>query len=686
MARGLLILVRRLMESYGLRTCFLPDLAGLHVRLYQFRELLRETLPVLSSHLDDLQVDPAYVSQWFLSFFAVTSPLPMLFRIYDVIFAEGAGETIMRVALALMRKNQSRILACAEMEDAVHLLLSRGLWDCYQYSNADDFVSDFVGLTSIVTAEKLSALEQGYDQQAQVASSTNVGASSATSRFLGRLWSISASSPISTANLSPWSQGVPRPNTSFSRGSRSFTAPLGQSSMLQRSASKQSVASTLNSMEVGGSSASVLSSSTDATTVSRDSSGDERLSSPTVHGVAPKSLVATNSSVSDTKHLHNQIEDLLTALSALQRTHSLLTDQLQKEREERAEDRKAVQSLLVGLRAKTNKSAAISPDTSHEEGRLKPSAEFAQGSTSPDGYTELSSPSSSDDHLGPLIEAVEYRLGQQADTRRSSVPQTKVQLRDELARAKELLSNETGKCQVQVRRLQEQEEEISTLKDQLRESHTHLRTIHQDKQRLEKQMHGMRIRASADAAPSRELDTGDWFGRSAPSSLAAFGVPAPTATGLRELKLARSRSTPSQAASSSATFSRRGPSLGIKGGAAESDPVPATSHDNEALLLDLVQAKTAEAVARQEADEMRQKLESLKKAFGLAVGDTPPAAAPAASTTGGTAAAASAAIGMIGRFTTSVAESAAAKMAAPAGIPTAAPGVQGGFWGWRRGQ
>lgn len=48
----------------------------------EFRELLRDTLPALSDHLDDLQVDPAYVSQWFLSFFAVTCPLPMLFRKY----------------------------------------------------------------------------------------------------------------------------------------------------------------------------------------------------------------------------------------------------------------------------------------------------------------------------------------------------------------------------------------------------------------------------------------------------------------------------------------------------------------------------------------------------------------------------------------------------------------------------
>lgn len=67
-----------MMGQYDLRTSFQPDLCGLHIKIYQFRELLRDNLPVLSDHLDELQVDPAaYVSQWFLSFFAVTCPLPV---------------------------------------------------------------------------------------------------------------------------------------------------------------------------------------------------------------------------------------------------------------------------------------------------------------------------------------------------------------------------------------------------------------------------------------------------------------------------------------------------------------------------------------------------------------------------------------------------------------------------------
>ena len=104
------------MEHYDLRSCFLPDLSGLHLRIYQFQQLLSRHLPRLAAHLEDLQIQPLYVSQWFLSFFAVTCPLPMLLRIYDIILTEGASETLMRVALSLMRRNKDKIMECTEIE------------------------------------------------------------------------------------------------------------------------------------------------------------------------------------------------------------------------------------------------------------------------------------------------------------------------------------------------------------------------------------------------------------------------------------------------------------------------------------------------------------------------------------------------------------------------------------------
>jgi Rab-GTPase-TBC domain len=117
------------MEHYNLRACFLPDLSGLHLRIYQFQNLLSRHSPSLYAHLESLHIEPLYVSQWFLSFFAVTCPLPMLLRIYDVLLLEGACETLMRVALSLVRRNEKKIMECTEFEDAMQLLLSRSLWD-----------------------------------------------------------------------------------------------------------------------------------------------------------------------------------------------------------------------------------------------------------------------------------------------------------------------------------------------------------------------------------------------------------------------------------------------------------------------------------------------------------------------------------------------------------------------------
>ncbi|KAI1163281.1 rab-GTPase-TBC domain-containing protein [Nemania serpens] len=601
----------RLMEHYDMRSCFLPDLSGLHVRIYQFRELLRQNMPALSAHLDDLQVDPAYVSQWFLSFFAVTCPLPMLFRIYDVIFAEGASETIMRVALSLMRKNQGRILACIELEDVMQLLLSRGLWDCYHY-NADEFVDDFVDLSNAVSREKLAQLEQRYREEKIASANTarTADVTTAASRFLGRLWTTSSSSPRS-GTLSP-----------------GFPAPLRPLSMLRRSASKQSLASTLNSMEA--SSASVLSSaSTDATAISRDSSHADDASIRGSAPVAPKAQAYHHAS---DKNLHSQIEDLLTALSELQRNHSLLATQLQQEREEREEDGKAVKSLLV---------------------KLKVASSAGNESESPGSGDEATS-------LSQLMMAVENRFSaEEGDSRNSSSPQTKSQLRDELARTKEHLTIEMSKSQEYNRRIDELSQETTNLREQLRESHAHVRNLHQDKQGLERRVHSLRVRASAET-PSTTLDAGGWFSNTSLSTGSAST--GGNNGGLRELKLGRSKSTPN----TQVAFGQR--SSSTRSQAESSSP-----RDYDTLVADLVHAKTAEAIARQEADEYKQKLETLRKACGLAPGDMLGSATSPSTP------------GMMGLFALSRTETGSSARSAPTTLSSVPPNTaSGGFWGWRR--
>jgi hypothetical protein len=690
------------MENYDLRQCFVPDLSGLHIRIYQFRELLRQHLPTLSGHLDDLQVEPAYVSQWFLSFYAVTCPLPMLFRIYDVIFAEGASETIMRVALSLMRKNQVRILGCTELEDVMQLLLSRGVWDCYNH-NADDFVQDFVALADVVTKDRMVALEQGY-KEAKITSTANhrggqaaqtADVTTAASRFLGRLWAGSSSAskftPFATAAHASGSASASASASSstLNPGHGAVSRPL---SMLRRTTSKQSLASMEAVSSTTSSAASVLSSvSSEATTVSRDSAADDlpREASPPLKKTPTAFSGSANTSKDGSKYLHSQIEDLLMVLSELQQNHALLASQLQREKEDREEDRRAVRSLLDGLRKKAggdDDSDATTPSLAHAPPTAPASADAAKPTA---------------EQLSDLLDVVEERFNSSPTIPQSTAPETKLQLRDEVARTRENLSQERSKTKEFTRRIQEMEGEMASLRDQLRESHAHVRNVHQEKQRLERQIHGMRIRAS-DTPPG--ADRTEWFPKA--TAAAAAAGPAPPAVGLRELKLGRSRSTPSQAAS---IFSnKRASTMPIpKRDSSGSMATLATTtsqqrtaeplNENDAILLDLVQAKTAEAVARQELEELKQKMEQLRKAVGLAPGEVLTAGMGMGmggmQGGGNGGAGVGGAMGtMFGRLTGSGANTPVVAVEAPArgGAASPAPTMGstgsggGGFWGWRR--
>ena len=655
------------MEHYDLRSCFLPDLSGLHVRIYQFKKLLQLHLPALSAYLDQLQIEPAYVSQWFLSFFAVTCPLPMLFRIYDVIFAEGASETIMRVALSLMRKNQEKIMACTEFEDVMQLLLSRGLWDVYHY-NADEFVNEFVSMTGAITRESLQALEVSYKEAQTADTVTPTDVRSVASTFLGRLWTSSNSSTKST-NLSP-----------------GLTAPSRPSSFLKRSPSKQSIASTLNSMEGGGSD-SMMSSSTDATSISRDSSNTDGFS---LRGQSVNFNGSTSKPNKD-KNLHGQIEDLLMALSELQRDHAILATQLQREREERDEDRNAVRSLLDGLRKKTSsetvgsgrsdesldtvKAAPMSPVEDEDLDATILADKNADGSDS-----ESLAPEAAD--LSSLLDIVEDRFAAPADNRRSSLLQTKSQLREDIVRAKEQLIHEVAKTQDLNRRLSEQQQEIQNLKDQVKEGHTAIRNAHQDKQRLERQIHELRSRKTPATTPdgSREQES-EWPNRSSGHS------------GLRELKLGRSGSNRSQ--KTPMTFNKRTSSLANtkenempppttvtppSEPANPSSNSPSKQDDTDALVLELVQAKTAEAIAKQEAEEAKSKLESLRKLLGVN-GDGNGNAAASVMGHRVSPSVASVASGIGGYISRPQPQHQVSAPPSAATTPTPASGGGGGFWG-----
>ena len=523
------------MEHYDLRSCYLPDLSGLHLRIYQFQCLLTRHLPELAAHLDKLKVEALYVSQWFLSFFGVTCPLPMLLRIYDVILAEGATETLMRVALSLMKRNQRKIIACVEYEDAMQFLLSRGLWDTYA-QHADDLVADFVSFTGMVSRDSLQSLEASFRESQTLAVESSF--KSAASQLLGRFWSGST-------------HGFSKSGTNLG-----LTLPSRPVSSISRCPSKQSFTSIVNSC--GSTSVSSIA----ATDMSRKSD-------PTFDqtNVLPEKTATVSTRDRD---LHNQIEELLTALNNMQREQAELSRDLQREREDREEDREVAAALLEQLRA-------------HAE----IARELAGGEmTEDEKVTER------------VIKQASQRF-MNSDRKRSSILQSKHQLRDAATDWKQKHETEASRCQELMKQLDERENEHNSLRDQLKDARTRIQDGHRDKQRMERAIQDLRSLQSPHAESSSECS---------PTSEGGDQRMSLARPGLRQFKLGRPDAT-----KSTGPFSKRMSSLHMQSVLATENHQP-TGED--ALLLELVNAKTAEAVARQELEEMKGKLDGLKKLLG----------------------------------------------------------------------
>ncbi|RAR01791.1 ecotropic viral integration site 5 protein [Stemphylium lycopersici] len=577
----------RLMEDYDLRSCFLPDLSGLHLRIFQFQKLLHQHMPQLAQHIDELGIESAYLSQWFLSFFAVTCPLPMLFRIYDVLFAEGASETIMRVALALMKRNEQKLLGLTEFEDVMQLLLGRQLWDPYgrNAGSADELVADFVGFTNDVTRERLQGLEQQY-KEAQEKDSSKQQVQKSASSFLGRLWGPSNSSTKSVS-LSP-----------------GLSAPSRPVSFLRRSASKQSLASTLNS--TADSDASAMTQSTAMTDISRASNGDA-LSVKSGHG-----SMAMGASSKD-RDLHYQIEQLLMSVSQLQRQNSELEAALQKQREDRHEDHRIVRTVVDKVRKKTSTLAAPSTRASRRRTTITASTVVPASEESP--AVELT------EEASEIVDTLESRFPEtQAHHRASSMFETKELLRDNLTRTKEQLANETLRANSLARDLNDRDAELQIARDALKDTRHRLQDSYNQNQRHEKTIQELRQNARKQSAAASWTGA-DTNGMDTPPSLSRSTTSDSVSGGLRELRLGRTNSQKSERQfSAPAPFAKRSSSLATQSVLATENNSPA---DSEALLLELVNAKTAEAVARQELEELRSKFEGMRRVMSGQVNGSP---------------------------------------------------------------
>lgn len=317
-ARDAFCVFVKLMENHGLRASYSHSLTGLHSRIFQFQQLLTPIAPKLVAHFQALGVEFAYLSQWFMTIFATTCPLDTLFRIYDIVLAEGADETIMRVALALILKNEQKLIVMAELEDVLQLLLSRDIWEPYE-NNPDQLIEEVTTLfKQVVTRDALDKLNKQFLNQAER------GSADKTVRALGFTSTYGNAFRLFDFWWAPKTQSL------------SPAAPL------RRKASGQSLA-TLNS--ISGSGADSL-ASTDSYASTAPTEIDD-LERDSVTPTKPH-----KSFISHDRSLHEQVEGLLLALTEVQREAAQTAADLQKEKDRKQKAQEIVGDLLELFREK----------------------------------------------------------------------------------------------------------------------------------------------------------------------------------------------------------------------------------------------------------------------------------------------------------------------------------------------
>ncbi|KAG0166298.1 GTPase-activating protein [Apophysomyces sp. BC1034] len=147
----------KLLNQYGLRGHFLPNLETFHERLYQFEKLLEENLPQVHRHLDAQGVKPTmYASQWFMTLFAYRCPFDLVFRVFDLVFLEGL-QILLNFALALMKRNQQTIVSL-EFESLLTFFANQ-TYEVYK-DDPQGFVRDAYSFT--ISPRQLTRLSKQY--------------------------------------------------------------------------------------------------------------------------------------------------------------------------------------------------------------------------------------------------------------------------------------------------------------------------------------------------------------------------------------------------------------------------------------------------------------------------------------------------------------------------------------------
>ncbi|GBE81076.1 hypothetical protein SCP_0308010 [Sparassis crispa] len=167
-------LLVQLMQSYGLRGHFLPEMPKLQLRLFQFERLTEELAPVIHVHFLRQGIKSnMYCSQWFLTMFSYRFPLEIVLRIYDNCLANGI-EALFAFSISLLLKNEATLLSLKF--DQLLAFLNNRIYEVYLLDEpasegegesvakykVDEFVQDAMSLK--ITPFMLDSYTREYEE------------------------------------------------------------------------------------------------------------------------------------------------------------------------------------------------------------------------------------------------------------------------------------------------------------------------------------------------------------------------------------------------------------------------------------------------------------------------------------------------------------------------------------------
>ncbi|XXG96318.1 hypothetical protein Hte_002599 [Hypoxylon texense] len=133
------------------------------------RQYVREVLPKLSQHLDELGIElEALTFQWFLSVFTDCLSAEALFRVWDVVLCVPDGSTFLfQVALALLKLNERALLQECDTPAAVYTYINHQMTN--HAISIDGLIHASEGLRRVVRREDVeSRRERAIEADRQV--------------------------------------------------------------------------------------------------------------------------------------------------------------------------------------------------------------------------------------------------------------------------------------------------------------------------------------------------------------------------------------------------------------------------------------------------------------------------------------------------------------------------------------